>query len=379
MANIKRVQRCHLCGAVLQSKSKKEKGFITGNILNNESYKESILYCDSCLQKMKSINRSMLAQDADDDVLTILKDANATDGVILYVVDAFLFTGSLNPDVMKRISNLKVSVLATHCDLFGKKDKEKICEFIAKCFADAGVSIKEVIPISKYEDVDTELLYKKLNEFRKGHDVYMIGALNSGKTSIINKMLKTYKNNSKRVIRTIDYEGTNAKVLEIPFNNSSFFYELPSFSPINCIENKVEKEIAKQLRVERNIKICRTHLFKGDSTFVGNLCALTLVKGKDTPVSLFCSNAVSLVKRRETDYGDALARMSTKRYLKVISDNLTDFRDYDLFEYEMENDNLSHDIEISGLGWFKFVAKGQTFRVLVPKGTEIKETLSKVN
>ena len=44
----------------------------------------------------------------------------------------------------------------------------------------------------------------------------------------------------------------------------------------------------------------------------------------------------------------------------------------------MENDGLSHDIAIEGLCWISFVAKGQTIRIMLPKGAALKESLAKV-
>jgi len=378
MGNIKRVQRCHLCGAVLQSRTKKEKGFISASILNNENYKESILYCDTCLEKMKNINKTMLEQDADSDILTVLKDANATDGVIIYVVDAFLFTGAINPEVAKRINKLKVSVIATHADLFSKKDRESVKNFINDRFAEAGINVVGISLVSKFDNADTLDMYNKINEFRQGHDVYMIGSVASGKTSIINMFLKTYKNNTKRLIKQSTYEGTNLKIMEIPLSNSSFLYELPGFSLCNRISSNLEKEIDKQLVVYKHMRVLPAHLTKGESMFVGNLCGITLLKGKDTNFRFYCPDTAMLIKTKEADYLEALEKISDKQYLKLISGNLLSFADYDVFDYEMEDDGKSHDIAILGLGWFKFIAKGQTFRIIVPKQTEVKESLSKV-
>ena len=44
----------------------------------------------------------------------------------------------------------------------------------------------------------------------------------------------------------------------------------------------------------------------------------------------------------------------------------------------MENDGLTHDISIEGLGWISFTAKGQVIRVMFPKGAALKESLGKL-
>ena len=67
-----------------------------------------------------------------------------------------------------------------------------------------------------------------------------------------------------------------------------------------------------------------------------------------------------------------------KRSLRPVSERITSFRDYDFFEYTMEDDNEVHDIAIEGLGWISFVAKGQVIRVMFPKGSALKESLGKL-
>ena len=44
----------------------------------------------------------------------------------------------------------------------------------------------------------------------------------------------------------------------------------------------------------------------------------------------------------------------------------------------MEKDGKEHDIAVTGLGWVRFEGRGQIVRVVSPKGTAIKETLSKI-
>ena len=68
----------------------------------------------------------------------------------------------------------------------------------------------------------------------------------------------------------------------------------------------------------------------------------------------------------------------TKRSLRPVSDNFRDFQQYDIFQYSMEDDGLSHDISIEGLGWISFIARGQTIRVILPRGSAVKESLSKI-
>ena len=75
---------------------------------------------------------------------------------------------------------------------------------------------------------------------------------------------------------------------------------------------------------------------------------------------------------------DALANNLRHKTCRPVSERYLSFRDYDMFEYQLEDDGLRHDIAVEGLCWFSTKGRGQTFRILLPKGVAVKESLSKV-
>lgn len=377
MGKIRRVLRCYQCGAILQDAKKDEKGYISSDILHNEE--QQIMYCNSCYEKIKAINSGMLSTDADEEALKILDDAVATDALIIWVVDLFSFNGTLNPKIVKKVKKLKVVVIGNKFDLFPKKvSSESIAEYIKERFNEVGIKPYKIRIFKNAEDIDGHELIKDMNKVREGHDVYMIGSTASGKTSIINKGLKSYVNKSKRVIKTEVYPGTNLNVLEIPLSNSSFFYEVPGFSLVNSVYGKVEKETFKMVLPKSEIKITSKTLDNDESLMIGSLGAFQLVQGKSTPIKFYSSEMVETKKIKSVKLEAALIENTTKKSLRPVSERYTDFKDFDIFEYTMENDGELHDIAISGLGWISFVAKGQIIRVYAPKGTALKECKSKI-
>ena len=89
MGKIKRVLRCYNCGAVLQSKSKEENGFVPQKILDNNS-EDLVIYCQRCFDKMRVINTGALDQHIDDETFKILDDARAlmpqSFGLLIYLI-----------------------------------------------------------------------------------------------------------------------------------------------------------------------------------------------------------------------------------------------------------------------------------------------------
>ena len=379
MGKVRRVMRCYCCGAVLQSKKKSEAGFIEKATLESEDAINRVLYCHNCYEKMKAINTGMLEADADDEILKILNDAVATDALLIWVVDLFSFNGTLNPDVVKKAKKLNVVVLGTKYDLFPRRIKqETMCQFLKDRFNEVGIDPVSIRVFGNTENIKPEELLKRMDDLRKGHDVYMIGSLASGKTNIINRMLKGYTNKSKRTIATEEYPGTSVKVLEIPLSNSSFFYELPGFSLNTSVLGKVEKEVKSIIIPKKEIRMQKLVLNEGDAMCVGSLAAFTLVKGRATTFHFYGAEANEVRRVSEKKLDRFLRENVVKRTVRPVSERYSAFTDYDVFEYDMEKDGKEHDIAVTGLGWVRFEGRGQVVRVTCPRGVAIKETLSKI-
>ena len=376
MAHARRVIRCHSCGAILQTKNSKERGFISRNIMENGAPK--IPYCNACYSKMLALNTSELSQEVDKETLKILKDAVATDALIVWVVDMFSFNGTLNPDVVKMVKKLNVVVFGSKRDLFRGIEEETLKRYIDERFSELGINPIFITLFGNELNLDTNAIMKKLNELRKGHDVYMIGNFNSGKTTFVNKLLKNFENKTKWPIKTEAYPGTNTDVLEIPLSNSSFFYLLPDLSNNTSVLSKVEKDVQKIITPRREVVMTRKFIGDGKTIMVGNLASLTVLKGHHTSYRIFAAEKVE-IKAVDSDNQDAyFEENKKKKFLRPVSDRFVSFEDFDLFEYDLENDDLRHDIAIEGLCWFSMRGKGQTVRVSLPKGAALKESLSKI-
>ena len=378
MAKARRVIRCHSCGAILQSNSTKLPGFISRNIIDNGIPK--IPYCNACYEKMLSLNSSELEQEVDKATLKILKDAVATDALIVWVVDLFSFNGTLNPDVVKKVKKLNVVVFGTKRDLFAPTiSNDSLARYLDERFAEYGINPVWIKLLGNEQTVDTNEIMTKLHELRKSHDIYMIGNLNSGKTTFINKLLKNYENKTKWPIKTENYPGTTTDVLEIPLSNSSFFYELPDLSNGTSVLSKVEKDVQKFIIPKKQIVMKRHIIGEGATILVGNLACLQIIKGAfPMSVRVFAAEAVE-TKVVANDRVDSFNELNRRKHLiRPVSERFVNFEDFDLFEYDLENDDLRHDIAIEGLCWFSMRGKGQTVRVALPKGAALKESLSKV-
>ena len=378
MGKIKRVLRCYNCGAVLQSKNKDEKGYVDAKLFNT-SREDLVIYCQNCFEKMKVINSGKLEQSLDQETIKILDDAKATDAIIVWVVDLFTFNGTLEPDVVKKVRKNEVIVIATKRDLFPKTIPNATFErFINERFEEVGIKPSNIFILGNTDELSVKELLDEGTKTRKGHDFYIIGSVNSGKTVLVNKLLKTYKNKTKWQIKTEPYPGTNQKVMSIPLTNSTFLYELPGFSLATSVQGKVEKDVLKIITPKKKVESFPRPMLKGEVLMVGSIAGFELVEGKPTSFRFYSAEGVETRKIKEKMLEDFIRDNINKVTVRPASDHFTTFKDFDLFEYDMENDGQHHDIAIRGLGWISFIARGQTIRVLIPHGVAVKESLSKI-
>ncbi len=377
MATAKRVIRCHNCGAILQSDSKKEPGFISRAIIENGVPK--IPYCNNCYEKMLTLNSSNLEHETDKDIIKILNDAIATDSLIVWMVDLFSFNGTLNPDVVKKVKKLNVVVVGSKRDLFPSSVTDSmLIRYLDERFSEVGINPVSINLIGNEDKIDIEDMIKEFREKRKYRDIYLIGEVNSGKSTLVNKLLKNYVNKTKWQIKTEVYPGTNSDVLEIPLSNSSFLYQLPDMSNSTSVLSKVEKDLAKIIVPKKEIVMTRRFIGEGSAIIVGNLACLYIIKGRRGSIRVFMSEKTEIKAVSNEKVDDIMRQNKRKKFCRPVSERFNSFRDYDMFEYELEDDDLRHDISVEGLCWFSTRGRGQILRVLLPKGVAVKECLSKV-
>ena len=378
MGKQSRVLRCYHCGAILQCEHENEKGYIIPESLHRATPIQ-IIYCDKCFETMKAFNNSELEQKVDKEVLKILDDAFATDAYIIWVVDLFSFNGTLNSEIANKVKKLNVAVIGNKRDLLPASAKDEgIIAFLQERFGAYGIKPASIRLFANTSKMDPKVLIDAMNVARKGHDVYMIGNLTSGKTSIINKAMKGFENKTTRQIKTITYPGTNVSVLEIPLSRSSFFYELPGISQTTAATGKLEKDVVRQIVPKKSVKCTTRTLSAGEALVVGSLAAFEVIKGKTTNYRFYAAEGVETKKVQNKKLDDFINENNIRRSVRPVSERLVSFLDYDMFEYAMENDKKWHDIAIEGLGWLSFIANGQMIRIRLPKGVALKESLAKI-
>ena len=377
MSGFNFIRRCHNCGAILQGDDPSKSGYIHPEALANLNAR--VLFCDSCFEESK-YNFSPKTPKADPDFLAMLEDAEASDALIVYCLDLFSFENSFLPEVTSIVSGLPLIVVANKRDLLPPETSdEELREYVAhRCRAASLTCTKDdVLLVSLAYGSNVSGIWEVIQNKRRAHDVYVIGASGSGKTQLISSLLHHYSNPSSEPIGYVKYPSTDLTVMRIPLDMSSYLYDTPGTSLSNSVITKVDKDNLSRLLPLKTVEPETFRMSEGDTLFIGGLARVELFEGKKTDIHVFVAPKVDLIKTRSSDSEALFFKKLEHSSLVPASYKGHAPADYDAYELTIDESG-QRDIGIAGLGWFSFTGKKQKWRIYVLKGVGLYATRAKV-
>lgn len=374
MAELSKVTRCYHCGVVLQTIDESKSGYINNEVI--ERYPEGLLLCNDCF-KNERFNTKPKEVDFDENYRKILDEIIAKKALVVYVVDIFSFEGSFITKVNESLKGIDVLAVANKRDLLpANYEDEELLEYVKHRLRVSKLDVKDAILVSSNTSFNIINLISKIISMSKGRDVYFVGASESGKTAIISEILKNYKNETKTMISTITFKGTNLRGFRIPFNEKNFIFETPGTSIDNSMCAKVEQSVVNCIVPSTTIKPKEFKLSKGSNLMVGGLAAFELIDGEKSNIIAYFSSKVGL-ETSKNEIGKNIDKIIKRKKLSPLSKQIVSFADFDAYDIQI-TETGERDIGILGLGWISFIGNNQTFRVYIPKGVYVYTTRSKI-
>jgi len=323
-------KQCLGCGVVLQDTNIAQEGYTTS--LEND-------YCRRCF-RMKNYGEYETSNKSNDEYIEILKTINETNDLVLHIVDVLNIGKDLN--FIKEYMNNKMILVLNKRDVLPKSVKdEKIIDYIKNL----GANYEEIIIISANKNYHIDELFNLMKKHKTSDNIYIIGNTNTGKSSLINQLIKNYsENNDELTISPLP--STTLDKIEIELNDGIKLIDTPGLVDRGNLVNYVETNLLKKLSPRKEIKPRTYQLKKNQCLIIGNLVRLDYIEGEKNSFTLYISNDVKV-----------------KRLNALRHDNLKDLykTTYELKFYE--------DIVINGLGWIKVVEKG-TVDLYIDKNIE---------
>lgn len=307
------IKKCIGCGSILQTENKNKEGYI------KESVYEKSEYCERCFKIIHYGECTVIEKKID--IMSFLDTIDKNIPVI-YLLDLTCIS-DITIEPLKKIKN-KIYLVLTKRDLLPKSVKDKkLINYIKENY----INIEDIFIVSSEKMLNIELLYNKLIK-DKVSACYLLGHTNSGKSSLLNSLLKLKGKNGK--ITTSIVPNTTTELINIKLDNELTLIDTPGFINENSIVNFISIKEYKNIIQKKEIKPKIYHLRPNFMIIIDNL-----IRIENTS-----DNIVSLIFYLKNELNYKKMKITTSEELKI---------------HEKLNMviNKNEDIVIEGLGFIK--------------------------
>lgn len=217
---------------------------------------------------------------------------------------------------MRHIGYNDVLVLANKRDICLKSLKEhRLNTWVRRQFKEYGIKPLDVVITSGKKNMNFDEIFDKIDEYRHGRDVYVVGITNVGKSTFINRMLKNYSDASN-LITTSEFPGTTLDLIKIPLDDHSSLYDTPGIMNEHQYTSVDEKDLA-YIMPQGEVKPMIYQLNDDQSIFLAVLQELIIqreIKETSSATSLeICKFIVQRLKKK-----NCLIDISSYRFMDLL-------------------------------------------------------------
>ena len=322
---------CRGCGVLLQNDNIMQEGYV--NSLDND-------ICQRCF-RMTNYGEYQVVTKSNEEFISILKEVDKTKDLVLHIVDLINLDKDLK-EIRNTITNKMILVLNKKDALPKSVKDEKIINYIKSLELD----YIDIIVISANKNYNIDLLVSKINKYKTSNKVYVVGKTNTGKSSLINRLIENYSSNDSNL--TISpLPSTTLNLVSIDMNDKLTLIDTPGLIDRGNISNYLSEKEIKKLINKKEIKPKTYQIRKGQCLIIDNIARIDYVEGEKNSFTLYIPNSLK-VKRMNA--------LKQERLKDLSKQELT-------FGYR-------EDVVINGLGWVKIVDKGIVY-VYVDKNVEV--------
>ncbi len=357
-------KRCMGCGAVIQSEDETKIGYVPKQALQRET-----VICQRCF-RLKHYNELQDVPLDDDDFLQILHDIGQQEALVVKIVDIFDFNGSWISGIHRFVGNNPILLVGNKVDLLPKSVKHhKLIQWMKATARNWGLNPLDVFLISAEKGHRVKELGEKIERYRNGKDVYVIGCTNVGKSTLINQLIKLFGKVGRDVITTSKFPGTTLDLIEIPFEDDRSLYDTPGIINHEQMAHFVAEEELKMITPKKEIKPKVFQLNERQSLFFGGLSRFDYLKGgsRKPHVCYFANDLY--IHRTKFEKADALYEAQKGN---LLVPPLQENRDKlpKLIKHEFAIAPEKTDVVFSGLGWVTLEGRALV-AAYAPEGVEV--------
>lgn len=281
--------KCSGCGAIIQSNNEQEKGYVDKGVLekNRDSF-----YCRRCFN-LKHYNKDYKVSISLDEYLNNLHKIKKDKGLVVYIVDAFDFEGTLIYNINDIFQNDNILLVLNKVDLYlNSLNKNKLKSSVYSYLNKKHIKVKDLLLISSFNDDNVRELFDKINALRNNKNVYFVGMTNVGKSSLINNIIRLYSGESD-VITVSNTINTTLDNIYIPLDKKSYIVDTPGLLNRNNLIYFVDKSTLDFITPKKYIKPKTFQLNPNQTLFIQGFVRIDFIEGvRSSFVTNFSNNVL---------------------------------------------------------------------------------------
>lgn len=265
-------KKCLGCGIILQTESREKEGYICD--INDD-------ICERCF-RLKNYGEYKQTDLTNDDYYKILNSI-PKDSLVVYLTSLL----NLNLKYMDNFDN--VIIVLTKKDLLPKSVKDyKLINYISNITN----NYLDIEIISSIKNYNLDSLMAKIKKYSNNKEIYFVGMTNSGKSTLINKLVRNYSD-KEAVVTTSIYPSTTLNIIELEIGDFKII-DTPGLLSNGSILNYLSLKDIKKITPKKEIKP-RSYQLKGSgSLLIDNFIRLDYYE--DNNIAIYLANNLNITK-----------------------------------------------------------------------------------
>ena len=337
---------CIGCGAQIQTENPSELGYTPKSALE-KGIASGEVYCQRCF-RLRHYNEIQDVSLTDDDFLRLLNEIGNHDALIVNVVDIFDFNGSIIPGLHRFVGKNPVLMIGNKVDVLPKSLKRgKLTQWMRERAHELGLRPVDILLTSAKKAHEMDEVLEKIEEYRDGRDVYVVGVTNVGKSTLINQIIVKVANVID-VITTSRFPGTTLDKIEIPLDDGHFLIDTPGIIHRHQMAHYLGKKDLKLTAPQKEIKPKVYQLNEGQTLFLGGLARFDYVSGEKGSFVVYVSNDLNIHRTKMQGADEFYQKHVGSLLTPPQKDEVADFPELVRFEFAIKE---KMDVVFAGLGW----------------------------